>query len=215
MSWSIADSRNMYGIRHWGAGYYDIGDNGHVSVHPHGKYDETALDIYALTQDLRARGLALPLLVRFPDILQHRVRRIIGGFDQARAKLNYDTPYTLLYPIKVNQQQEVIEEITRYGRKYHYGLEAGSKPELIAALSYMHDPEAYIVCNGYKDEEFIDLALYAQKMGLQVILVLEMPTELDLILERCEKMGVRPTLGVRFRLSAVASMSCFIGAAGT
>ena len=94
MSWSIADSRNMYGIRHWGAGYYDIGDNGHVSVHPHGKYDETALDIYALTQDLRAKGLALPLLVRFPDILQHRVRRIIGGFDQARAKLSYDTPYT-------------------------------------------------------------------------------------------------------------------------
>jgi arginine decarboxylase len=109
--------------------------------------------------------------------------------------------YRGVYPIKVNQQQEVIEEITRYGRKYHYGLEAGSKPELIAALAYMQDPQAYIVCNGYKDEEFIDLALHAQKMGIQVILVLEMPTELDLILKRSKRLGVRPTLGVRFRLS--------------
>ncbi len=109
--------------------------------------------------------------------------------------------YRGVYPIKVNQQQEVIEEITRYGKKYHYGLEAGSKPELIAALAYMHDPEAYIVCNGYKDEEFIDLALHAQKMGLQVILVLEMPSELDLILKRSKKLDVKPMLGVRIRLS--------------
>jgi diaminopimelate decarboxylase len=123
------------------------------------------------------------------------------GFASAIREAKYQGVYRGVYPIKVNQQQEVIEEITRYGRKYHYGLEAGSKPELIAALGYMHDPEAYIVCNGYKDEEFIDLALFAQKMGLQVIMVLEMPTELKLILERSKKMGVRPTLGVRFRLS--------------
>jgi len=105
-----------------------------------------------------------------------------------------------VYPIKVNQQQEVIEDVTRFGRKYHYGLEAGSKPELIAALAYMHDPQAYIVCNGYKDEEFIDLALQAQKMGLRVIMVLEMPSELDLILERSRRLGVEPMLGVRIRL---------------
>jgi hypothetical protein len=117
-------------------------------------------------------------------------------------KAKYQGVYRGVYPIKVNQQQEVIEEITRYGRKYHYGLEAGSKPELIAALAYMHDPQAYIVCNGYKDEEFIDLALYAQKMGLQVILVLEMPSELELILEALQKDGRASHARRAFPLSA-------------
>lgn len=203
MSWSIADSRNMYGIRHWGAGYYDIGDNGHVSVHPHGKYDETALDIYALTQDLRAKGLALPLLVRFPDILQHRVRRIIGGFDQARAKLNYDTPYTLLYPIKVNQQEAVIKGIIA-DPSLPIGLEAGSKPELLAVLA-LAPAGGTIVCNGYKDREFVRLALIGQKLGHKIFLVIEKEAEVQYVIEESKKLDIMPMVGVRVRLSTLAN----------
>ncbi len=201
-SWSTDDSAELYGIREWGHDYFDISKQGEVVVNLKDGKKTKPVSLASIVKGLRERGTQLPLLIRFGDLLRWRIDELNEGFASAIKEGNYQGVYRGVYPIKVNQQQEVIEEITRYGRKYHYGLEAGSKPELIAALSYMHDPEAYIVCNGYKDEEFIDLALYAQKMGLQVILVLEMPTELELILERCKKMGVRPTLGVRFRLSA-------------
>lgn len=200
--WSIEDSAELYGIREWGHGYFDISRQGEVVVNLKDGKKTKPVSLASIVKGLRERGTQLPVLVRFGDLLRWRIDELNEGFASAIKEGKYQGVYRGVYPIKVNQQQEVIEEITRYGRKYHYGLEAGSKPELIAALSYMHDPEAYIVCNGYKDEEFIDLALNAQKMGLQVILVLEMPTELDLILERSKRMGVRPTLGVRFRLSA-------------
>lgn len=201
-SWSIEDSAELYGINEWGHGYFDISRAGEVVVNLKDGKKTKPVSLASIVKGLRERGTQLPLLIRFGDLLRWRIDELNEGFHSAIKEAKYQGVYRGVYPIKVNQQQEVIEEITRYGRKYHYGLEAGSKPELIAALSYMHDPEAYIVCNGYKDEEFIDLALFAQKMGLQVILVLEMPTELALILERSKKMGVRPTLGVRFRLSA-------------
>ncbi len=201
-TWSTDDSAELYGIREWGHDYFDISKQGEVVVNLKDGTKTKPVSLASIVKGLRERGTQLPLLIRFGDLLRWRIDELNEGFASAIKEGKYQGVYRGVYPIKVNQQQEVIEEITRYGRKYHYGLEAGSKPELIAALSYMHDPEAYIVCNGYKDEEFIDLALFAQKMGLQVILVLEMPTELDLILERCKKMGVRPTLGVRFRLSA-------------
>ncbi len=201
-AWTTDDSAELYGIREWGHEYFDISKGGEVVVKLKDGKKTKDVSLASIVKGLRERGTQLPLLIRFGDLLRWRIDELNEGFASAIKEGKYQGVYRGVYPIKVNQQQEVIEEITRYGRKYHYGLEAGSKPELIAALSYMHDPEAYIVCNGYKDEEFIDLALYAQKMGLQVILVLEMPTELDLILDRCEKMGVRPTLGVRFRLSA-------------
>jgi len=201
-AWSTDDSAELYGIREWGHDYFDISRSGEVVVNLKDGTKTKSVSLASIVKGLRERGTQLPLLIRFGDLLRWRIDELNEGFASAIKEGKYQGVYRGVYPIKVNQQQEVIEEITRYGRKYHYGLEAGSKPELIAALSYMHDPEAYIVCNGYKDEEFIDLALYAQKMGLQVILVLEMPSELELILERCEKMGVRPTLGVRFRLSA-------------
>ncbi len=201
--WSIEDSADLYGIHEWGHGYFDISKQGEVVVNlKDGSKKTKPVSLASIVKGLRERGTQLPLLIRFGDLLRWRIDELNEGFHSAIKEAKYQGVYRGVYPIKVNQQQEVIEEITRYGRKYHYGLEAGSKPELIAALSYMHDPEAYIVCNGYKDEEFIDLALFAQKMGLQVVLVLEMPTELALILERSKKMGVRPTLGVRFRLSA-------------
>ncbi len=201
-AWSIEESADLYGIREWGHEYFDISKAGEVVVNLKDGTKKKPVSLASIVKGLRERGTQLPLLIRFGDLLRWRIDELNEGFAAAIKEGNYQGVYRGVYPIKVNQQQEVIEEITRYGRKYHYGLEAGSKPELIAALSYMHDPEAYIVCNGYKDEEFIDLALHAQKMGLQVILVLEMPTELDLILKRSKKMGVRPTLGVRFRLSA-------------
>lgn len=199
--WSADDSAQLYGIREWGHGYFDISARGEVVVNLKDGKKTKPVSIAQIIRGLKDRGTQLPVLIRFGDLLRWRIDELNEGFATAIREAKYQGVYRGVYPIKVNQQQEVIEEITRYGRKYHYGLEAGSKPELIAALGYMHDPEAYIVCNGYKDEEFIDLALYAQKMGLQVIMVLEMPTELGLILKRAKLMGVRPTLGVRFRLS--------------
>lgn len=201
-AWTIEDSAELYGIREWGHGYFDVSNKGEVVVNLKDGKKTKPVSLAQIVKGLRERGTQLPVLIRFGDLLRWRIDELNEGFASAIREGKYQGVYRGVYPIKVNQQQEVIEEITRYGRKYHYGLEAGSKPELIAALAYMHDPDAYIVCNGYKDEEFIDLALYAQKMGLQVVMVLEMPTELQLILERSRKMGVRPTLGVRFRLGA-------------
>ena len=200
-AWSIQESAELYGIKEWGHGYFDVSSKGEVVVNLKDGSKTKPVSLAEIISGLRDRGTQMPVLIRFGDLLRWRIDELNEGFASAIREAKYQGVYRGVYPIKVNQQQEVIEEITRYGRKYHYGLEAGSKPELIAALAYMHDPQAYIVCNGYKDEEFIDLALYAQKMGLQVILVLEMPSELKLILERSKKMGVRPTLGVRFRLS--------------
>jgi arginine decarboxylase len=201
-AWSAEESAELYGIREWGHSYFDVSSKGEVVVNLRDGKKTKPVSLAQIVKGLRERGTQLPVLIRFGDLLRWRIDELNEGFASAIREAKYHGSYRGVYPIKVNQQQEVIEEITRYGRRYHYGLEAGSKPELIAALAYMHDPDAYIVCNGYKDEEFIDLALYAQKMGLQVIMVLEMPTELSLILERSKKMGVRPTLGVRFRLSA-------------
>ena len=200
-AWSTEDSAQLYGIREWGHGFFDISAKGEVVVNLKDGSKTKQVSIPQVIRGMKERGTQLPVLMRFGDLLRWRIDELNEGFASAIKEAKYQGVYRGVYPIKVNQQQEVIEEITRYGRKYHYGLEAGSKPELIAALGYMHDPQAYIVCNGYKDEEFIDLALYAQKMGIQVILVLEMPSELELILKRCKNMGVRPTLGVRFRLS--------------
>lgn len=200
-AWTLEDSAKTYGIRDWGNDYFDISSKGEVVVKLRDGKKTKAVSLPDIVRGMRERGMQLPVLIRFGDLLRWRIEELNEGFASAIREANYKGVYRGVYPIKVNQQQEVIEEVTRYGKKYHYGLEAGSKPELIAALAYMQDPEAYIVCNGYKDEEFIDLALHAQKMGLQVIMVLEMPSELDLILDRCKKLGVKPLLGVRIRLS--------------
>ena len=163
------------------------------------------VSLYNIIDGLRDRGTHLPVLLRFRDLLHSRITEINEAFREAIKVTKYQGNYRGVYPIKVNQQRQVIEEISEFGKKYHYGLEAGSKPELIAALAHMHDPEAYIICNGYKDEEFIDLALHSQKMGMKIMLVLEMPSELNLILERSRKIGVLPNLGIRIRLSTKGS----------
>jgi arginine decarboxylase len=203
--WSAAQSAELYGVDQWGHGFFGVNKDGHVTVKLTDEETTSEVSLFEVIEGLRDRGTDLPVLLRFRDLLHSRIRELNESFRQAIKDTGYKGEYRGVYPIKVNQQRQVIEEISEFGKQYHYGLEAGSKPELIAALAHMHDTEAYIVCNGYKDEEFIDLALHAQKMGLKVMLVLEMPTELDLVLERSRKLGVLPNLGVRVRLSTRGS----------
>lgn len=199
--WTVEDSAELYGIRNWGVGYFDISEKGEVVVRPKGKGSESALSLMDIVSGLNARGMTMPVLLRFGDILASRVALLNTSFEKAIKEAGYRAQYRAVYPIKVNQQQQVVEEVVACGRPYHHGLEAGSKAELIAALAFMDDPEACVVCNGYKDEEFVDLALQSLKMGIQTIIVLEMASELDLVLERAKKMNIRPRLGIRAKLS--------------
>lgn len=204
IAWTVDDASETYGINHWGAGYYSISRRGEVVVDltdratgsPH------AVSIPKILDELDARGIRPPLLLRFPRILERRIEELYHGFAKAITDLEYGGMYRGVFPIKVNQQQQVAEEVAAYGRRFHYGFEVGSKPELIAALAYLKDSDALLVCNGYKDEEFIDLALYGQLMGLRVVMVLEMPHELGIIEERSAALGVEPVIGVRVKLSA-------------
>lgn len=202
MAWSVAQSRAVYGIRHWGAGYFDVGDQGHVLVRPHGREGQ-ALDLHKLIGQLKQSGLALPLLVRFPDILQDRVRNLCGAFAENIAKNEYDGRYTALYPIKVNQQDAVIKSIIAT-EAVSIGLEAGSKPELMAVLA-LSPRHGTIVCNGYKDREFIRLALMGQKLGHRVYIVIEKESEVELVIEEAARLRLQPRIGLRVRLSSLAS----------
>lgn len=202
--WTVEDSIELYGIRNWGAGYFDISERGEVVVRPRGRGSETTISLMEIISGLRARGMSMPVLLRFGDILASRLALLNTSFAKAIADLGYTGTYRGVYPIKVNQQAHVVEDIVAFGREFHHGLEAGSKAELIAALAYMSDPEAFVVCNGYKDEEFVELALHALKAGLQTIIVLEMASELPMVLERARALGVRPRLGVRVKLSTRA-----------
>ncbi|WP_116424294.1 arginine decarboxylase [Pseudomonas citronellolis] len=201
-NWTVADSRSIYGIRHWGAGYFAINDAGNVEVRPQGA-DAQPIDLHALVGQLRETGLSLPLLVRFPDILQDRVRKLTGAFDANIARLEYGSRYTALYPIKVNQQEAVVESIIAT-QNVSIGLEAGSKPELMAVLA-LAPKGGTIVCNGYKDREFIKLALMGQKLGHNVFIVIEKESEVQLVIEEAEHVGVLPQVGLRVRLSSLAS----------
>ncbi|GMU58862.1 MAG: biosynthetic arginine decarboxylase [Myxococcaceae bacterium] len=198
--WTTADAHELYAIRHWGAGYFGINDKGNVTVHPGGP-QSPSFDLKELVDEVRRRGISLPLLIRFTDILRHRVVHLNEAFKKAIAEHNYKGSYRGVYPIKVNQHRFVVEQIVDAGRPYKYGLEAGSKPELLAVMAHLEDPDALIVCNGYKDEEYVETALYASKLGRKVIMVVEKPTELPLIAEVSRRTGIRPGLGMRVRLS--------------
>lgn len=203
--WTTKDSAELYGVESWGNDYYRINKKGELVVRLPDEDEVKEVSLQTLVSGLGERGINLPVLFRFRDLLHKRIAELNEGFAKAIKENNYKNTYRGVYPIKVNQQRQVIEEITEFGQRYHYGLEAGSKPELIAALAHMHDPEAYLICNGYKDDEFIDMALTAQKMGINIYLVLEMPGELDSILACARKRNVRPNLGVRVRLAAKGS----------
>ena len=200
--WTVADSRSVYGIRHWGAGFFAINEQGRVEVCPNGPAS-APIDLHAQVAELCQSGLSLPLLVRFPDILQSRVRQLTGAFDASIERLEYQNRYTALYPIKVNQQEAVVENIIAT-QNVSIGLEAGSKPELLAVLA-MAPKGGTIVCNGYKDREFIRLALIGQKLGHNVFIVIEKESEVQLVIEEAAALKVAPQVGLRVRLSSLAS----------
>ena len=199
--WTIADAAETYGISRWGGGYFSINQAGNLVVTPSEEPGDQ-VDIKALVDELQRRGLQLPLLLRFSDILRSRIELLNKAFARAMHECEYRGDYRGVYPIKVNQSRRVVEEIVDFGRPYHYGLEAGSKPELLAIMALHDDEQALVVCNGYKDDEYIRTALLASKLGRTVVLVVEKPGELDQIHQVAEQVGIRPTLGLRARLSA-------------
>src|SRR5687767_8338231 len=199
-AWTTVDATEMYEIARWGQGYFSIGENGHVKIHPTKEVDRS-IDLKQLIDHLQLRGISLPTLVRFRDILRHRMQDIHEAFQAAIAQHEYTGKYVCVYPIKVNQQRQVVEEVFNFGKPFKFGLEAGSKPELIAVAA-MADNDTPIICNGFKDAEFIELAMLAQKVGRKIIPVVEKYTELDLILEHAERIGVRPKIGMRVKLAA-------------
>jgi arginine decarboxylase len=199
--WNRLEAMETYGIARWGCGYFDISDTGNLIVTPRGPGNGT-MDMRELIDELTGRGIQLPILLRFSDILRARIELICGAFNGAMKEYDYKGQYRGVYPIKVNQNRTVVEEIIEYGRPFHYGLEAGSKPELLTVMAIHQDDEALIICNGYKDEEYIETALLASKLGRTVVLVVEKPSELDQIHRVAERVGIRPTLGMRARLSS-------------
>lgn len=204
-SWTAADSADLYNLPRWGFPYYRVSDTGEVEVNLGNQANASWHSMSQMIEELEERGIDAPVMLRFGNILEHRLQLINDSFRKAIADAGYRAAFKGVFPIKVNQQQQVIQQICEFGKIYHHGLEAGSKPELIAALSYMQDPEALVICNGYKDQEFIDLALYAVQMGLQVMLVVETVGEVPLILDRAAVLGVKPRLGVRMKLSTPGS----------
>ncbi len=199
-TWTVTDSADLYQIKGWGEPYFSVGDNGQVQVTPWGEEGQQ-VDLFNLVEDIRQRGLPLPLLLRFSDILADRIKRLNECFRTAIEEYQYDGCYRGVFPVKVNQQRHVIEEIVEYGKAYHFGLEAGSKPELLIALATLKTPGALVICNGYKDREFIETALLAQRLGHTPIIVLERIHELPLVLDAAKRLGIQPLLGVRAKLT--------------
>lgn len=203
--WSLENAADMYGIKNWGAGYFDVSSVGDVVYTPGPKFKNKKISLMEIVSGIKARGLGMPVLLRIGNILDSQISLIHESFRKAIENFGYQGQYRGVYPIKVNQQQQVVEEVTEFGARYHHGLEAGSKAELLAAVSFLKDPDACLICNGYKDEEFVDMGLAAVKMGYKCFLVVEMPSELELILDRAEKAGVKPIIGVRIKLATKAS----------
>ena len=199
-AWTVKDSVDLYNVHGWGRDFFSINDAGHVEVTPAGP-GSPKIDLKELVDDLRSRGLNLPVLIRFSDILKARVQQLCGSFQQAIAENDYKGSYRGVYPIKVNQQRHVVEELVEFGRPFNLGIEAGSKPELLVALALQDNPEALILCNGYKDKAYIETALLARKLGRQVIIIMDRVAELDTILAASRELDIRPIVGVRARLS--------------
>jgi arginine decarboxylase len=202
-AWGVHDASELYETARWGHGYFSVNNAGHVEVHPT-KDPAASIDLKDLVDRLQLRGISLPVLVRFTDILRHRLSEIHAAFQTAIAQNHYQGAYNCVYPIKVNQQRQVVEEVLDFGRPYGFGLEAGSKPELLAVVA-LADNATPIICNGFKDAEYIETVMLAQKIGRKIMPVVEKYTELALILDAAEKAGLRPQIGVRVKLAARGS----------
>lgn len=202
--WRIDDSIELYNTEGWGIGYFGINKEGNVTVMPNRNL-EKIVDIKHIIDDLNLKDVSFPVLLRFPEILDDRIEMITKCFKNASEEYDFKANYYTVYPIKVNQQRPVVEEIVRYGQKFNIGLEAGSKPELHAVLAIMDNPNALIICNGYKDENFIELAILAQKMGKRIYIVVEKFNELKLISKLAKLHKVRPNIGIRIKLAASGS----------
>ncbi len=199
--WTIEDSSRTYGVPHWGQGYFSVSNEGTVLVHP--TQDPVhKIDLKKLVDELKERDLGLPILVRFTDILRHRVEKLAEAFNNAIRDNEFKGTYRCVYPIKVNQQRHVVEEILDFGKKHGFGLEAGSKPELLAVMALVDDDTTPIICNGFKDDEFIEAVILATKVGKNIIPVVEKFSELELIVKYAKLHNVRPSIGVRVKLSA-------------
>ncbi len=202
--WSVRDAEKLYNMKGWGLGYFRINDEGHVTVHPDGQAAH-GIDLYNIAMDLNAQGVGMPLLLRFSDILKSRIAELATRFTAAIEEFGYEGSYTTVYPVKVNQQRHVVQEIVEFGAAHGVGLECGSKPELMAVLGLNESERHLIVCNGYKDEEFMRLALIGQQLGHRVMIVIEQLNELEVLLKVADEMGVEPTLGVRIKLDTEGS----------
>lgn len=200
-TWRIDDSRDLYNIRGWGINYFDINEEGHATVCPL-RTKGPSIDLFKLVQELDLLDMPAPILLRFPDILDMRIEKINECFNKSIQEYGFKGSFYDVFPIKVNQQRAVLEEVVRHGKKFNIGLEAGSKPELHAVLANMDNPNALIICNGYKDEDFIELALLAQKMGKNIYVVVEKITELPMIIEISRRIGVKPNIGLRIKLAS-------------
>ena len=201
--WSIEDSREMYNIKGWGASYFDINEEGNVSVSP--CKDEAQIDLREIVDELSLRDVTPPLLLRFPDILDNRIEKTANCFKRAAEEYEYKAQNFIIYPIKVNQMQPVVEELSSHGRQFNLGLEAGSKPELHAGIAVQCQSDSLIICNADKDQSYIELALLAQKMGKRIFIVVEKLNELDIIARAAKKLNVKPNLGIRIKLASSGS----------
>ncbi len=199
--WTIEDSEDLYRIQGWGDPYFSIDTAGHVTVSPQGDRGGS-LDLYDLVASLQQRNLALPMLIRFSDILEHRIERLNACFAKAIARYNYGGIYKGVFPVKCNQQKHLIEDLVKFGKPYQFGLEAGSKPELTIAIAMLDNPGSLLICNGYKDREYIEMAMLAQKLGQTPIIVLEQIEEVEIAIAVAKSLGIKPNLGVRAKLNA-------------
>jgi len=204
LRWDVDDSRELYNIRNWGAGYFDVSPEGEAIIYPFGQGKGPSVSIPEVIRGMRERGYDMPVLLRVENILDSQLNLLHDSFRKAIKSFGYKGKYRGVFPIKVNQQQQVVANIAEFGERHHHGLEVGSKAELIAGISQLRSSEACLVCNGYKDEEFIDLGLHALRMGFNCFFVMEMPGELEVILERSKQLGIRPQLGVRAKLAVKA-----------
>ena len=211
--WTIEHAEELYGVNRWGAGYFSIGDNGNIKIAPNHRYPDITIDMNDVVDEIKAEGIEFPAVIRFHDILRSQVEIINETFAQVISDADYHGKYCGVFPIKVNQMREVVEEIMDAGEPYDYGLEAGSKPELMAVLAYNDNPNALTILNGYKDKDYLTLALLGRQLRRKMIIVIEKYSELEMLIPLAKKLGVEPMIGLRSKMM-VRSSGKWAGSSG-